>query len=317
MEQELKVDGGTGTERWPRVTAVVPTVDRPDMLRRAVTAILEQDYPGEVECIVVFDRTEPVLPVLDLKPGRTLVAARNTRTPGLAGTRNSGYLLASGELLSSCDDDDEWLPGKLEAQVRALQETPGSAMCVTGILIHHQGQDMSRSGSPRALELADLLRERHIEAHPSSFLITKDAVLGDVGLVDEVLPGGYGEDYEWLLRAARRGSIASVTEPFVRVYWHDASFFVSKWHTIKEALAYLLQQVPEFSSEPAGLARIEGQMAFAHAALGERTDAVRLALRSLRRSRKVRQSYAALLVASRMVTSDRVVSTARRFGHGI
>ncbi|HKQ02174.1 MAG TPA: glycosyltransferase, partial [Actinomycetes bacterium] len=42
----------------PAVSVVVPTRDRPELLRRAVTAILSQTYPGPVECLVVFDQSD-------------------------------------------------------------------------------------------------------------------------------------------------------------------------------------------------------------------------------------------------------------------
>jgi len=75
--------------------------------------------------------------------------------------------------------------------------------------------------------------------------------------------------------------------------------------------------VPEFRQDPAGLARIEGQIAFSHAALGNRGSAARWAVRSLRKSRRARQGYAALVVATGLVSADRVLATARRFGRGI
>ncbi|HET9006452.1 MAG TPA: glycosyltransferase, partial [Actinomycetes bacterium] len=46
----------------PTVSVVVPTRDRPEQLRRAVTAILGQRYQGPVECLVVFDQSDPDLP---------------------------------------------------------------------------------------------------------------------------------------------------------------------------------------------------------------------------------------------------------------
>ncbi|RKS71328.1 GT2 family glycosyltransferase [Motilibacter peucedani] len=302
---------------WPAVSVVVPTVDRPEWMKRAVEAIIGQDYPGTVECIVVFDGTEPRLPEVELPEGRTLRAAVNTRTRGLAGNRNSGYLVATGELVCACDDDDEWMQGKLTAQVRLMQASPSASACVTGIVIAHEGRELERRAPAHPLELSDMLRDRHIEIHPSAFMVSREHLLSDIGLVDEEIPGGYGEDYEWLLRAARVGPIVSVPEPYVRVYWHDSSFFVSKWDTIEKALTYLLERFPEFETEPAGLARVEGQLAFASAAMGQRRKAVSTAVRSLRRSRTPKQSYAALLVASRLVSADRVVTTARRFGHGI
>lgn len=305
-------DGG-----WPSVSVIVPTVDRPVMMKRAVEAILGQDYPGTIECIVVFDGTEVRVPEIDLTEGRALRGIANARTKGLAGNRNSGYLTATGDLLAGCDDDDEWLPGKLRAQVELLRRSPDASMCITGLYFHFRGKDMARRAPDRPLEYADMLRSRNLEANPCSFLAPRDLMLNKIGLVDEEIPGGYAEDYEWLLRAAQVGSIVCVPEPYVRVHWHEASFYVGQWQTIEQALTYLLARYPDFAKEPAGLARIEGQMAFAYAGMGERRRAVRTALRSLRRSRTPKQSYAALLVATGLVSADRVVSTARRFGHGI
>ena len=119
----------------PLVSVVVPTRDRPELLRRAVTAILGQTYGGPIECVVVFDQSDPDLPWADLPPGRTLVVVRNDRSPGLAGARNSGILAATGELVAFCDDDDEWLPEKLTRQVARLLATPSAAVATTGILV--------------------------------------------------------------------------------------------------------------------------------------------------------------------------------------
>ena len=46
-----------------------------------------------------------------------------------------------------------------------------------------------------------------------------------IGLIDEDLPGGYGEDYEWALRATRLGPAVCVPQPLVRIHWHEQSFF--------------------------------------------------------------------------------------------
>ena len=63
----------------PLVSVVVPTRDRPELLRRAVAAILGQTYEGPVECVVVFDQSDPDLAWPDLPPGRTLVLRRIDR----------------------------------------------------------------------------------------------------------------------------------------------------------------------------------------------------------------------------------------------
>ncbi|MCU1566041.1 MAG: glycosyl transferase, family 2 [Pseudarthrobacter sp.] len=302
---------------WPQVTAVIPTMDRPQLLVRAVQSVIDQDYPGEIECLVVYDGTKPVRPDVRLRDGRTLKVLVNNRTPGLAGNRNTGYLAATGELVGSCDDDDEWLSGKLKAQVDLLRKHPEASAAASGFLYHYRGRDIPRQAELPVLTFSDMLRERHLEANASTYLIPRAELLNKIGLVDEQLPGSYAEDYELLLRAARLGPIVCVKEPQSRVYLHDSSFFASRWRTINDALLYLLDKVPEFRQDPAGLARIEGQLAFSQAASGNRGLAAKWALRSLRKSRRARQSYAALVVASGLASADRVQAAARRFGRGI
>lgn len=302
---------------WPLVTAVIPTVNRPELLARAVQSVVDQDYPGDIECLVVFDGTDPVTPTVRTRAGRTVQVLVNNRRPGLAGNRNTGYLAASGELVGSCDDDDEWLPGKLQAQVALLRQHPEASAAACGFVYSYRGKEIPRHADKVVLTFEDLINDRHLEANASTYLIPRSALVDKIGLVDEELPGGYAEDYELLLRAARFGPIVCVSDPLSRVYLHDSSFFASRWQTINDALVYLLERVPEFRQDPAGLARIEGQLAFSFAALGHRRSAVTYALRSLSKSRRARQSYAALVVASRLMTAERVLAIARRAGRGI
>src|SRR4051812_49564612 len=49
----------TATGHWPSVGVIIPTRDRPELLRRAVAGIVAQDYPGPVRTIVIFDQHDP------------------------------------------------------------------------------------------------------------------------------------------------------------------------------------------------------------------------------------------------------------------
>jgi glycosyltransferase involved in cell wall biosynthesis len=299
------------------VTVVVPTKDRPQLLQRAVDAVLRQDYPGDIECLVVFDGTEPRLPKLEVPAGRTLRALVNERTPGLAGNRNTGYLAASGDVVAACDDDDEWFPHKLRTQVPLFSARPEASCVASGSTFHFEGHDVDRPAGRPELTFDDLLAERHPEVHISTCVFPRRLLLETIGLVDEKLPAGYAEDFELMLRAARIGPIVCVRQPLARVYQHRSSFFADKWRTMDEALAYLIDQVPEFERAPTGLARMEGQRAFAKAAAGDRRQAVQLAVRSLRRSPKVKQSWFTFIVAAGVMKPEQVLTLARRFGRGI
>jgi GT2 family glycosyltransferase len=270
-----------------------------------------------VECVVVFDQSDPDLPWGDPGPGRWLRLVRNQRTPGLAGARNTGVMHATGELVAFCDDDDEWLPGKLDRQVAALAGRPEAAVATTGIVVRHGDRSVTRLAPTPQVTHGQLLRSRMTELHPSTVLVRRAELLDGIGLVDEHIPGSFAEDYEWLLRAARRAPVLALQEPLVVVHWHQSSFFADRWRTIISALTYLVDKHRELQQEPAGLARIYGQIAFAHAALGERGAARRWARRTLSLDRRERRAYLALAVSLRLINARTVVRLAHVAGKGI
>ena len=298
------------------VTIVVPTHGRPELVRRTLAGIEASDYEGPIDVVVVADREEPDPTLARNAAARPVRVVSNSRTDGLAGARNTGILAATGELVAFCDDDDVWRPGKLRRQVDLLAD-PAVGVVTTGIAVHARGKSHERVLDTDRVTTDDLTRSRVAEAHPSGFLVRRSLLLGPIGLVDEELPGSYGEDYEWLLRASRVTEVAVVRAPLVDVHWHEGSYFSERWRTIVAALDHLLEVSPELASDGPGRARIEAQQAFAHAALGERGDARRLALRALGRAPGQRRAWLALAVSSGVVPADRVVRLAAARGRGI
>jgi glycosyltransferase involved in cell wall biosynthesis len=305
----------TPVEPWPAVTVVVATRNRPELLERAVRSIVGQNYPGRVECIVVFDQSDPAPVSLELPGDRHVRATVNSRSPGLAGARNTGYLLADTPLVATCDDDDRWDADKLRLQVERLV-CSAAEVVACGVRIHYGDRLVDRVPPP-SVEFAQLVRERVAALHPSTFVIRREALLDGIGLVDEDIPGSYGEDYDWLLRAAKRGPVVSVERALADVYWHEQSFFAERWATIEDALHYLLKKHPELRSDPHGLARIEGQIAFAAAARGDKRAAYQASRSALRNNALERRGYLALAVASGVVSGSTIVRLANRRGRGI
>lgn len=114
------------TETEPAVSAVIATRGRGELLRRAVRSIAQQEYSGRIQIVVVYDQSE-IDALDDLKDSLTenveLLTISNTASPGLAGGRNTGVAATTGELVAFCDDDDEWTPKKLRAQVALWKRT--------------------------------------------------------------------------------------------------------------------------------------------------------------------------------------------------
>jgi glycosyltransferase involved in cell wall biosynthesis len=312
-------------ESWPSVTAVVPSRGRPQLLERALRSILAQRYDGDLECLVVLDGPESEPEAASLRPEflaslnghrNAVRVTRNTGTPGASGARNMGAHAARSEFVAFCDDDDEWLPDKLREQVGALLRTHASA-ATSAINVVYRGRTISRVPAAERVTFDDLLRSRRTDMHTSTLVVRRDDFLARIGPFDEKIPGSYGEDYDWLLRAASVAPILTPQRPLATIYWHESSYFEGRWQTIIDALLYLLAKHPAFRRDRKGLARIYGQLAFASAALGRHADAWAWARRCLALDLRQLRGYLAMLVTARLVRPHTMLRLVHHLGRGV
>jgi hypothetical protein len=302
---------------FPAVSVVIPTHNRPELMKRALESVLAQTYGGELEVIVVFDACDPVLPDVPVESTRSLRALVNDRSRGLAGARNCGILASSHDFVAFLDDDDHWMPTKLARQMDRFEEQPESLLVGTAMVVD-DGQRLHERLVPRdTVVYSELLEDRLPGLHSSSFVLRRSALLGEVGLIDEDLPRSYGEDYDLLLRTAEVGHISVVNHPLLTVTWQGQSYFFGKWALYAEALQYLLAKHPGFASSRTAIGRIESQVAFALAASNQRRDARDWARRSLAHDPRAIKAVLAILISYRLTSADRVAKVAARFGRGI
>jgi len=118
-----------------KVSVVVPVWNRVTTIERAIRSALEQTHPPH-EVIVCddgsTDGTAEVLLRLASEDSRVRVLW-GERSGGPAAPRNRGVAHAEGEWLAFLDSDDEWLPGKLEAQSIAAERSGCLAVCSNAI----------------------------------------------------------------------------------------------------------------------------------------------------------------------------------------
>jgi glycosyltransferase involved in cell wall biosynthesis len=303
-------------DQWPAVSVVIPTRDRPELLRETLTSIREHDYPGELRAIVVFDQSEPDDSVASDKPGREVQPLANRRTPGAAGARNTGVLAATTELVGFCDDTDLWLPGKLREQVTVLRDDPEAEFVTCGLRLFNDEMSIDRSLKLDLVSRADLLKGHMPQLHPTGFLARRAAIVDGFGLFDETIPGSYGEDYEFLLRATARTPIRNLRSVAVGIRWHKQSYFglVKNAPTVSAASQWLLAKYPEFPA--AGYAHWAGKVAFAEATRGARGPALRWAGRTMLRRPLDPRAGLAIMVALGVPPSF-ILRQLDRVGHGV
>jgi glycosyltransferase involved in cell wall biosynthesis len=302
----------------PAVTVVVPTRGRRELVRLTVAAVVAQRYDGDIHCIVVHDQEEPDSSLEDLaRDGRTVTTTVNKGRPGLAAARNAGLALVTTELIASCDDDDTWLPDKVRLQVERLLAHPEMLVVGGGInLLMPEDRVVEWLGPSDVVTKSDLYRSRRKELHSSTLLMRRKA-FDLAGGYDENLPQSYAEDYEWLLRVSRYGSIGVVRVPLANIKKDGTSWFRERAEVVAEALEYLLLTHPEVKVSRPGHARILGQIAFAKASLGQRRDALRWVGRSMFRYPLAPQAGLALFLLVFRADTRVLLRSARSVGRGL
>ncbi|AXT85950.1 glycosyl transferase family 2 [Aeromicrobium sp. A1-2] len=301
----------------PSVTAVVPTHRRPELMRLAVQSIVDQTYGGEIEIIIVFDACEPELPDVVTGPRRAMTAVTNERVRGLAGARNMGIVQSKHDFVAFLDDDDTWAPNKLEKQMAIFAAHSEVGLVGSAMLVDDGRRTHERPVPLTTVTHADLVRDRIAGLHSSSFVFRRTTLVDQVGMIDEDLPGSYGEDYDVLLTAAQHTAIRLVNEPLVSVRWSGQSFFYGKWEQYAAGLTYLLDKHTALQQDAGALARISSQIGFALAAAGKRNQSRPWLRQALSAQRLNVRAWLGLLISYRLASAGAIARAANMFGRGI
>ncbi len=105
----------------PLVSVIIPTLDRPDLLRDAVASVLAQSY-NNWEAIVVNDGGEDIGDWITAKdPHGRIRYVRHAQNRGLSAARNTGISLSAGAILCYLDDDDRLCPDHFETIVDGMR----------------------------------------------------------------------------------------------------------------------------------------------------------------------------------------------------
>lgn len=123
-------DAVTGSATIPTVSIIVPIYNSERYLDACVTSILEQDY-RDIEVILVDDgSTDGSGEICDrFGAGDERVVVVHQENGGIAAAQNSGLDVATGELVTFCDNDDLMSPRMIGRLVEILQESGADMSC--------------------------------------------------------------------------------------------------------------------------------------------------------------------------------------------
>jgi len=129
------------------VSVIIPTVDRPALVQEAIASALAQTH-RDIEVIVVLNGATPKTAEAAKRHGadaRVRVVAMERGT--LAAARNYGMSFARGEWMAFLDDDDVWLPEKIEVQLAAARASGADLINCDYVKFDERG-DIAGTGLP-------------------------------------------------------------------------------------------------------------------------------------------------------------------------
>ena len=201
----------------PLVSVIIPTHNRANLLPRSINSVLSQTYKN-LECIVVDDgsndNTHKV--VADIKDDR-LIFLQHDKNKNASVARNTGIKHAKGDLIAFLDDDDEWLPTKLEKQVPLIQSlTPDVGMVYCWMDYYDKNGKLISEVHPtlRGYIFPNVLDAQRIGGCPT--LIVRREVIDLIGGFDESLPRG--NDGDFIRRVCRKYEVDFIPEVLVKIY---------------------------------------------------------------------------------------------------
>lgn len=208
-----------------KVSIVIPTYKRVSYLDRLLKSIAKQTF-NEFEVIVVDDNSpnrdsynELINKYLSIFNDFTFL--RNEKNEGAPFSRNKGIKEAKYDYIALVDDDDEWLPNKLEKQVEIFENSSDKLGIVytwaktvdqKGKVLHKYKNNIE--GNPKS----DILRGCFI---PSPSVMVKKEHILKAGLFDEKLPSC--QDWDMWTRMILMGSECKVVKSIETLYYkHDS-----------------------------------------------------------------------------------------------
>lgn len=211
----------------PKVSVIIPTYRRPDFLRRAIASVLSQTFK-DFELLIINDASQDNTgQLVESIPDDRIRYHCNETNKGGAASRNRGIRQAQSTYIAFLDDDDEWLPQKLELQVGLLDQSPTE---VGGIYTGYEriqratGQSLGITMPTKRGDLSYELLLNNPLAGTSGLLLKKEC-FEEIGLFDEELPSY--QDYDLWIRISKKFSFDYVNEVLYRYYVHDKKIWTN------------------------------------------------------------------------------------------
>ena len=225
-----------------KVSAVIITHNRKHLVMRAINSVLEQSYP-DIECIVVDDASsDGTIELLSHRDDIKYIYIPKEESRGGNYARNVGVGACNGTFVAFLDDDDYWLPTKIEKQVALIKEKNcGVVYCgMRPEFVMLDGsvkfEDWLPSPDGRGDMSVKILNKIYLIT--SGMLVNKQLLL-EIGGFDDNLK--YWQEYELSIRLAQLTDFYPVDECLYvyRIDKKDTDRLSNKYDGWKDSVKYV------------------------------------------------------------------------------
>lgn len=190
----------------PLISVVIPTYNRPELLKMAIKTVLDQTYKN-LEILVIDDASNVNnQKIIDYFDDSRIIFFKNKTRKGGGYSRNVGIKNANGRFIAFLDDDDEWMPKKLEEQLKAFDDS--NVSLVTCYSLDKRFGKERVSKPPENIDYSYLLKSFNLSS-TSSYIVRKE-VLDKIGYFDVDLPSA--QEYDLALRMSKYYKIKTIPE---------------------------------------------------------------------------------------------------------
>lgn len=232
-------------EKKPTVSIILPTYNRAHLVGRAIKSILDQTYQ-DFEIIVVDDGSrdnteERINSFTDTR----IIYVKHQQNKGGSAARNTGIKLAKGRYIAFQDSDDEWLPRKLELQIKAFEVASSEVGVIyTDMLKIKKNGEEEYWNSP-TVEYGKIINLRTLNYQVADIGIQSTLIKREcfdrVGVFDERIPRYI--DLDLFIRLLKNYHFYHIKEPLVKYWTTDGICSNSKTEPIARKL--LLEKYSE------------------------------------------------------------------------
>jgi glycosyltransferase involved in cell wall biosynthesis len=210
-------EAGISTSAAPLVSIYMPTRNRCDLLRRAVTSVLAQDHDA-LELIVVNDgSTDGTAAFLDetARSDPRVRVIHRLEGKGAPAARNEAIRQSRGRFVTGLDDDDFFAVDRISSFVAAWSRLEQQSQLPT--CLYSQTMEI-RDGSQRKSRRPDLVRFENLFVQNTignQIFAPRETFL-QAGLFDESLPAW--QDLDFFIRVLRDGGVAFLLDKATYLY---------------------------------------------------------------------------------------------------